>query len=309
MSRTSRGAACQALTHESSDPTIVGGDEAADGGAPVANGASRATGRPTIERAALETEWEFLVRSLEDLEAEREAGDLGAAQFERLASAYTARAAAVRRTLDAYTVSSSSEAPVEPPRRPRWRRWGVVVALVAFLVSAAVVLPRSIALRGQGQTITGNAQSTSEPTWEALARAVEQDPDDPQTRLAYARFLLDRGDVVEAVQQYDAAVRLDPTNPEALAYSGWILVLAGISDPRAGTTDAGLERIDQAIEADPRYPDARVFRGMALLNTGDPGGAIPELERYLELAPDGPLGAQVDAMLEEARRQVQAESP
>lgn len=48
---------------------------------------------------------------------------------------------------------------------------------------------------------------------------------------------------------------------------------------------------------------------MTLLNTGDPAGAIPELERYLQLAPDGPLRAQVDATLGEARGQVQAESP
>jgi cytochrome c-type biogenesis protein CcmH/NrfG len=261
------------------------------------------------DRAALETEWDFLVSSLADLEAERDAGDLSPAQFERLASTYTARAAAVHRTLDAYRTPSSTDAPDGQPGRSQWRRAGVAAALAAVVAIAAVVLPRAVGDRGQGQTITGNAQSAPEPTADALARAVDEDPNDPQARVAYARLLLDQGELVEAMRQYDAAVRLDEANAEALAYSGWILALAGVSDPRAGTTDAGLERIDRAIAADPAYPDAHMFRGMTLLNTGDPAGAVPELERYLQLADDGPMRAEVEAMLDEARRQAQAQPP
>jgi len=263
---------------------------------------------PLHDPAELEVEWDFLVRSLADLEAERDAGELTPEQFDRLASTYTARAAAVLRTFD-HAPRPRAEATADNSDRARWRRLGVAAVLVAALGVTAVVLPDAIGERGSAQTITGNAQSATEPTTDTLARAVEQSPDDPQARLAYARFLLDRGELVEAIRQYDAATRLDLTDPEPLAYSGWILALAGMSDPRAGTTDAGLERIDRAIAADPSYPDAHVFRGMTLLNTGDAAGAIPELERYLELAPDGPLRAQVEATLDEAQRQAPADPP
>ena len=248
------------------------------------------------DRLLLESERDFMLRSLADLEAERSRGEVTDDRFHQLADGYTARAAAISRTLerDRPAAGPDRQAPDNAPRRRRWGRAGVAAALIAAAAVAVVALPGALDDRRSDQTITDNAQS-GEPSGNTLARAVEQKPDDPQTRLAYARFLLDDGELVEAVRQFDAVTRLDPRNAEALAYSGWIIALAGMSD-------AGLERLDAAVAADPGYPDAHLFRGMALLQAGNPQAAVPEIERYLELAPDGPLRAQAEATLAEAQR-------
>ncbi len=49
----------------------------------------------------LEEERDFLLKSLEDLEAERAAGDISEADYVSLRDDYTARAAEVLRALDA----------------------------------------------------------------------------------------------------------------------------------------------------------------------------------------------------------------
>lgn len=128
------------------------------------------------------------------------------------------------------------------------------------------------------------------------------EPRRSQARLAFARFLLDDGNLVDAVRQFDAASRLDPTNAEALAYGGWIIALAGV-------TDGALERLDAAVVADPDYPDAHLFRGMTLLDTGRPAEALPELERYLELAPDTPQRTQIEALIDQARERATPDAP
>ena len=50
--------------------------------------------------AELEEERDFLLRSLDDLEAEREAGDLEPDDYETLRDDYTRRAAAILRSIE-----------------------------------------------------------------------------------------------------------------------------------------------------------------------------------------------------------------
>jgi tetratricopeptide (TPR) repeat protein len=137
--------------------------------------------------------------------------------------------------------------------------------------------------------------------------------------MAYARFLLEEGEAADAVEEFDRVARLDPKNAEAPAYAGWLVFLAARSQPaeaRPGDaapsgdvasqlTAAALARLDQAVAADPDYPDAHFFRGMVLLRgTNDPAGAVPEFERFLALAPNGPQSDEVRGLLEAARAQV-----
>ncbi|MEO7837244.1 MAG: hypothetical protein ABIS21_06340, partial [Acidimicrobiales bacterium] len=58
----------------------------------------------------LEEERDFLLRSLQDLEREQEAGDLDEADYRSLRDSYTARAAAVLRAIEA----TGTGAPVVP---------------------------------------------------------------------------------------------------------------------------------------------------------------------------------------------------
>lgn len=180
-------------------------------------------------------------------------------------------------------------------RTARWRRL-TVAALVVFAVAAGATVARTAGTRLPGEPLTGRAPAEARPEdrRRALRDAVAARPDDPAAHLALARFDLARGRYPAALRSFDEAARLDPTNAEALAYGGWIVRLAGL-------VDEGLARIDRAIAADPDYPDARFFRGVILLrDRSDPAGAIPELQRYLVAAPDGPMAGGVRQLLAEA---------
>jgi tetratricopeptide (TPR) repeat protein len=241
-----------------------------------------------LDRPGLEAEREFLLRSIEDLEAERAAGELDDERYRELLDRYTARAAAVLRSLEAGVPAG----PAAPPAQGR-RRLLAVAGVVAVAAVAGALLASSLGLRQPGGTLTGNDQSGGDVAV-AFVRNVERDPDDVDARLAYARFLLQSNRPVDAVREFDTAARLDPGNAEAHAYGGWILFLAGL-------TDEALSRLHAAVAAEPDYPDAHFFRGMVLLRgRDDRAGAAGELRRYLALAPEGPMREQVEAVLAEA---------
>jgi cytochrome c-type biogenesis protein CcmH/NrfG len=260
------------------------------------------------ERAALEGEREFLLRSLEDLEAERAAGEIEPERYEALRDDYTARAAAVLRTLE----GSSETTPAAPPV-PRRRRMVVGLGVVAFAALAGLALAGSMGERLPGGTATGNQQTAegreapAGQDRQTLERAVAERPDDPAAHLALARFLLGTNDVVGAVKEFDATTRLDPRRAEAWAYSGWVFYLASRSDAehRADLLDRAMERLDRALAVDESFPDARFFRGMVLFRgKGDAAAAVPEFERFLALLPpDSPVAEQVRPVLEEAKKQ------
>lgn len=244
------------------------------------------------DHRALRDERDFLLRSIEDLEDQRAAGEIDEAAYEQLLEDYTARAAAALRSL----ASAENEPRAEPPTTGPRRRWPVAVVLAAVVVVALVLLPRALRDRQPGETVTGNAQSaaTSVPLEDLERRAAER-AEDPGAQLALARALLEVRDLVGALKAYDRAAALDPSNPEPHAYGGWIVLLAGL-------TDEALPRLDRAIAADAAYPDARFFRAMALRRADRAAEAVDELESYLRLVGDvDPMRPQVEALLVELR--------
>jgi uncharacterized protein (TIGR02996 family) len=256
--------------------------------------------------AALESERDFLLRSIKDLESEREGGNLDDERYRELKDDYTARAAAVLRSID-----EGHRAGVEAvPPVPRKRKVLTGGAVLAFVVVAALAMAAAVGNRQEGQTATGNAQSSAESPEArraALARQVEEHPDDPTAHLVYARFLLETQEWTEAVKQYLMAAKLDPTNPEASAYAGWMLFnVASNAEPqtKAELLTGALQRLDDAVAASDTYADAYFFRGMVKFRgMNDAKGAVPDFERFLALVPAGPLNENVKAVLEQARRQ------
>ncbi|HEV8623338.1 MAG TPA: tetratricopeptide repeat protein [Acidimicrobiia bacterium] len=251
--------------------------------------------------ASLESERDFLLRSIADLETEREAGNLDDERYRALKDDYTARAAAVLRSIE-----EGRDAPPPAPV-PKKRRLLTGGAVVAFVVVAGLLLNAASGKRHDGQTITGNAQS-GDARRASLERQVREHPDDAAAHLVFGRYLVEVQDWPEAVKQYLGAAKLDPKNPEANAYAGWMLFQVAQSPnaddkTRTELTDGALGRLDAAVSAADDYPDAHFFRGMVhFRGKNNPKAAIPDFERYLALVPNGPLNAEVQQILDQARR-------
>src|SRR5262245_6573929 len=159
--------------------------------------------------AELEEERRFLLRSLRDLEAEHDAGDVDDHDYQTLRDGYTKRAATVLRAID----EGRAGLPSAPSRR--WgRRLVVVGVVVAVGAGGGWMVARSSGQRVGGQEVTGGTAAT-----------------DVATLLAQARALLNV-DPLQAQQLYRRVLEQRPDHAEALTYSGWLLFTAsrGASD-------------------------------------------------------------------------------
>lgn len=249
-------------------------------------------------------ERDFLLRSLEDLEREREAGDLDEADYLSLRESYTARAATVLRALENHGAPGSAGTPAEEadvhgagavstPRR-RWVRPALVTAGVgAVAVVAGVLMAGSAGERLPGDSSSGSLTATG-----------------PSTALQRARLLIGENKTLEAIKAYDEVLEEDPRQPEALAYRGWLLRLAGRSAGDRALMDSGLAFVDRAVAADPTYPDAHFFRGFILYqDRGDPAGAVAEFRAFLANDPPEAMVPVVQDVLRRALADVEAGAP
>lgn len=214
------------------------------------------TGRPPARRlhpdelAALEEQKEFLLRSLDDLDAERAAGDIDDADHRALADDYTARAAEVLRRIDDRKARS---APAGPQRPARTLLWVAGVATVAVL--AGVFVAQAAGRRDTGDPLSGGIRETT------------------RAQVAGCQGDLADGEVLAAIECFDDVLAEAPDNVEALTYRGWALVLTG--DERLVPT--GLEYLQRAVDADPEFLDARVFRAIVFERQGEADDARAEL--------------------------------
>lgn len=255
------------------------------------------------ELARLEEERDFLLRSLDDLEAERADGNIDDDEYERLKDDYTARAAAVLRTIR----DGLDTRPVAPPSSGR-RKFVVAAGVVAFAVLAGGLLARSLGERLPGQTVTGNSQlaggqsaeptgicpaSTGTPEDGELEELAARADDSPAERLVYAGSLWQAGKPVDALAQYDAVAEAVPDDAESVVCGAQILFAAGL-------VDEGLARLDGAVARDPDFAPTYYFRGLFRYQADrDADAAVQDLERSLELDPDGPFAEQARVAIEE----------
>ncbi|HVE47960.1 MAG TPA: tetratricopeptide repeat protein [Acidimicrobiales bacterium] len=257
--------------------------------------------------AELHEQRAFLLRSLEDLEAEREAGDVDDADYEALRSSYTARAAAVLRAIGAAEEAPGTSAAADEPAAgahprssflargasPR-RRWArpllTVVSVLALAGLAGALMARSAGERLPGEAATGSLTSTG-----------------ASSDLQRARLLIGEGKTLEAIKTFDKILREDPRQPEALAYRGWLLRLAGRAGGNPSLIDSGMAFIERAVAADPTYPDAHFFRGVILYqDRRDPAGAVAEFRAFLANDPPPEMVPVVEDSLRRALADSQA---
>jgi cytochrome c-type biogenesis protein CcmH len=177
-------------------------------------------------------------------------------------------------------------------------RWVWLGGTAAVAVVAAFALTTALGDRRPGGTVTGNSAS-ADPT----VPAAPSDGDPYTEQIAAARAKLD-DDPAAALAEYDAAAQIDPTEPEPPAYIGWIYALTAErldGAEREQLVDRALDNLATSRRLDPDYADAHAFTGLVLLNLADdPQGAVPHLQRFLQLAPDTPLADLVRGALADA---------
>ncbi len=239
------------------------------------------------------------MRSLDDLELERESGGIDDESYAELHDDYTARAAAVIRTLrDGVDVT-----PASAPRSPdRSRRRALLIAGIAlFAVLAGVSLAYALGARLPGQTASGNstaAPSTTNASQKAvLARIkdleakVNATPDDYDLRLQLARAYEENSDLANAIKQSDDAITIDPNRPEGHANAARLLYLASEQvvdkDTRAQLVSQAVAGLTEAIRVGPDYADAFYFRAVLYAATQDFARSQIDLQYYLSKAPTG----------------------
>jgi tetratricopeptide (TPR) repeat protein len=224
-------------------------------------------------RGALVDQRDFLLRSLEDLEREHDAGDVDDADYAALKDDYTARAARVLRALEAEHPAVAAAAP-----RSSWRRRSAVVLGVgAFAVLAGVLVAHMAGRRDNGQTITGGTrQSVTEKLNTALSDA-------------------NQGDYDSSLDLYGQVLKAQPDNVEAQTYRAWVLTLSG-------NLPDGLSGLLKVATAHPTYPDVHAFLAVVFFRTGLVDQSSRELDRLDQLNPPAEM-RQLTASL---RTQIQA---
>ena len=263
-----------------------------------------------IDRKALEAERDFLLRSLDDLEDEREAGNVDDGTYRTLHDDYTARAAAAIRSLE----DGTDVTPPDPPRASTLTRALTVGGILVFALVAAFALTHAVGQRRAGQTITGNNQvaasgSTTVPDpGKALAADARANPKSYAAHVAYARYLLANHDYTDAIHEFGTAARLDPSQPEPPTYAGWAgaLLAQQVKTPQTRQTliAASLDRINEVIKDHPKYPDAYALKGVTLFNfEGNAKLAIPAFQQFLVLTDSSnPIRSQVLTVLAQAEK-------
>ena len=252
----------------------------------------------------LEEERDFLMQSLDDLELEHESGGIDDESYAELHDDYTARAAAVIRTLrDGVDVTAPP-----PPRSPqRTRRRVVLVSLVlVFAIAVGTSLAYALGARLPGQTSSGNsaaAPSTTNAAQSALLKKIDDlqtkvnaAPDDYDLRLQLSRAYEENSDLENALKQSDNAIAIDANRPEGHANSARLLYLASEVTPAASAKNTliaqALAGFNQAIIVGPDFADSYYFRAVLYSQSlRDFAKAKVDLQNYLVKAPNGTWAA------------------
>ena len=114
-------------------------------------------------------------------------------------------------------------------------------------------------------------------------RALELNPNSPNTHLYYAHLLSETGRHTEARNEMKRALELDPLSIYANALEGQFLL-------HAGETDEALAQLQKALELAPDYWLAHLFASSAYIQKGMYNEAIAEALKTTDKMPESSHG-------------------
>jgi cytochrome c-type biogenesis protein CcmH/NrfG len=282
------------------------------------------TDRPRDDRRLeLEEEKTALYRALRELEFDHEAGHLSDADYEGLRERYETRAAALITDLDALgPAPAPRETPAAAPAeataaRVPWTRQPVALGAgaVVLVVFGVIIGVNASRFTEPDQTMTPpgsrlpvpapgpGADAGGSPVGPPSMRFEPGKPIPPEIlagMLQAARQSLFDGNYSQAIAAYQAVLKRDAKNVDAMTHLGLIVSIGGHAD-------AALATFDRALAIDPKYPPAYLYRGQVLFEQKqDYAGAVKAWESFLKLVPKGEDHDRVVAMLQDAKSKQQA---
>jgi hypothetical protein len=245
-----------------------------------------------VTRHELEDERTFLLRSLEDLDREHDAGDLSDEDHAVLRDGYIARTAQVLRRLEGGASAAEDAggdgrprprrvaAPRATPGRrlPGRRRLVITAGLVLVIGCALLSVVAHVGPRLPGESVTGSVTLT--PAQQTAQTLTQAETDES------------RGDAVDAVKLYESVLHRDPTEEQALAEVGWLEFEAGAQDRQGTLLSLGEGEEQEAERVAPGDFAPHLYLGSMLLSQGDATGAVAQYQRFLA---DHPPRAKVSA--------------
>jgi hypothetical protein len=230
------------------------------------------------DRWYLNDEREFLLRSIDDAERERDAGDLSDADYEVLVARDRARLAEVETELAALGPEFGPQAPADaapdaPDVAPRrrygpWSRVGIVASCLFILAGAVILVDHAVSPAAPGQATSGTVTLSK-------AQHVED-------QLAAAEVLTQNGEDRQALELYNQVLTEDHDDPYALAAGGWLEWNAGVSGKSAATEQAGRASEEKAVRVAPQFAGGHLYLGLILLDQDDnAAGAITQFTAFL----------------------------
>lgn len=272
-----------------------------------ARGRSQALLRfPPDQRGELEERKEATFRALRELSFEHGAGHIGDGDYAELCARYESEAAAVLTELD--RLGPAAPAPSPPPARvasrSAWRHPAALAAGAALLLAFGIAIGAGVVRytepdRSGGAPMPESLPLTPPPRARAdggtpgATRAVT--PAVLQGMLQAARASLSDGRYGEAIAAYQAVLKRDPQNVDAMTHLGLIVAIGGHAD-------TALETFERALAIDPKYPPALLYRGQVLYESKkDTAGAIRSWEKFIAVVPPGEDRARVERLITEAK--------
>ncbi len=259
--------------------------------------------------AALEEQRRFLLRSLEDLDLERDAGDLDDVDYETLHADYTHRAAEVLRAID----EQHELIEQDRPDRPLARKVIAVLAVVVVAVVAGLVVAATSGEHGPQQAAGGLDLTPSAEVTKCID--LMQTAFRPAAQgTGNANFA---SDALSTIKCFSARIDAHPDDAVAYTYRGWSMaLLARQIDGAASPVDVqsfvqrSMQDLAKARSLAPRYPDALTFSAIASLWTQDVKSAEAYLAEIdaLPLPANAPILGEVNQLLRPALTAARAQS-
>ena len=278
-----------------------------------AGGAAVPSAAGPDRRLELAEEKAATYRALKELAFDHEAGALSDDDFQALRDRYEGRAAALVTALDALggaakTAPGERAAPAPRPPRPWTRSPAAAVAGAGALLALGIALGLGVSRYVQPDeatmppgsripvpTLPDPGPLMPGPPGTGAATGKPIPPEIMARMLEAARESLTAGRYPEAIAAYQAVLKRDAKNVDAMTHLGLIVAMGGHAD-------AALETFDKALTIDPKFAPALLYRGQVLYEVKqDYPGAIKAWERFVALTPSGEERQRVTALIQEAR--------